>query len=96
MVLNNSLMVSPAEAGRKRRSYMESAGIIMDRVEEDWVMIVSVAVVLDSDKNDGGVLIKVGVCARKRRGKREKRYQIERKMQTTALDGSELDVSPTS
>jgi len=44
---------------------MESAGIIMGRVEEDWVMSVSVAVVVD--KNEGGVLINVEVCDKKRR-----------------------------
>jgi hypothetical protein len=44
--------------------------------EETWVMIVGVAVVVD--KNEGGVLIKLEVCDRKRRGKCEKQYRMER------------------
>jgi hypothetical protein len=70
---------------------MESTAIIMMKT---WVMDVGVAVVVDKTK--GGVLIKVEVCKRKRRGKREKRYQIERKTPATALDGGELDVLSTS
>jgi hypothetical protein len=57
-------------------------------------MDVGVAVVVDKTK--GGVLIKVEVCDRKRRGKCAKRYRIERKTLATALDGGELDVLPTS
>jgi len=93
-MLNNSPAVSPAEAGRKRRRYVESTAIIMGRVEETWVMNVGVAVAMD--KNEGGVLIKVEVCNRKRGGKHEKRYRIEKKAQVTALVGGELDVLPTS
>jgi hypothetical protein len=70
VVLNNSLTVSPAEAGQKRRSLVETTAIIMGGVEETWVMNVGVAVVVDN--NEGGVLIKVEVCDRKRGGKREK------------------------
>jgi hypothetical protein len=57
-------------------------------------MDVGVAVVVDKTK--GGVLIKVEVCNRKRRGKREKRHRIVRKTPATALDGGELHVLPTS
>jgi len=92
--VDNSPTVSPAEAGRKRRSYVESTAIIMGRVEEIWVMNAGVAVALD--KNEGGVLVKVEVCNGKRGGKHEKRYRIEKKRQVTALVGGELDVLPTS
>ena len=70
-------MVSPAEAGRKRHSYVKSTALIMGRVDEAGVMNVGVAVVVDNNEGDVLQLIKVGVCDRKKREKREKRYRIE-------------------
>jgi len=69
-----------------------STAIIM--VEETWVMAVGVSVVVD--KNEGGVLVKVEVCDRKRRGKCEKRYRIKREGRGRRRWMEMIDVLPTS